>query len=109
MVVHDEATLVEALSRLDEGPLRYSDTYAYVVISDPSTLERLVHSAFSRDDIAIVAAVGHELSMEEHAKELTRVRKQRREREKLGTQEFFREHPEAVDKVRRGAEKRGDL
>lgn len=109
MVIHDEETLTAALSLIDQEPLRYSDEFAYIVVTDPTTLERLARRAFERNDIAVVAHVGHELSMEEHAKERTKIRKARREQEKTGTQEFFREHPERVEQARKRFEKRGLL
>jgi len=103
MVIHDEDTLEQALSLLaTDGSVRYSDTFSYVIITTPETLEKQVRSAFDRGDIAIVCPVGQERSMEVHSVELGRVKARRRVQEKKEFQEFMRSNPEfkkAVDEA----------
>ncbi len=97
MVVHDEESLEEALALVEQGPVRYSDRFAWVGISSRNTLESISRAALKRGDIAIVASVGE--PMEEYAKELTKVLARRKRQEQMDMREYFREHPERVEKV----------
>jgi len=99
MVIHDEATLDEALLLTDSGPVRYSDEYAYIIITNRDTLESKARSALSRGDIAIVVARGMESEMEDHFVELGKVRGRRKRQEQKDIREYFRTHPERVEKV----------
>ena len=109
MIIHDEESLEEALLLVEQGPIRYSDEYAYIIVNSPETLKYNVMRAFGRNDIAIVAPVGDESLMEVHHAERLKVMARRRVEEKKGVQEYFREHPERVEKIKGYAEKRGQL
>ena len=99
VVVKDEETLDEALLLVDSGPVRYSDQYAYVIISNRDTLEVQCRTALGRGDIAIVVPQGMESEMEDHSAELVKERAQRKRQEMKDIREYFREHPERVEKV----------
>ena len=101
MIVHDEDTLNEALTLVEVGPVRYSDQYAYIVITSASTLEKAARAALERSDVAVVVAVGSENSAEAHAMALSRVKAQRKKDEPRLIREFMREHPQAVEKWRK--------
>ena len=102
MIVHDESTLDEALQMLEsQGPVCYSDQYAFVIVTTPETLEMLCRRAFDRNDIVIVAPRGQEQEMEHHATELPRIRKRRAEEEKRKIKVWVREHPGEVAKFER--------
>lgn len=109
MVVHDEETLGEALLLTDSGPVRYSDQYAYIIITNRDTLEAKCRSALERGDIAIVVQAGMESDMEDHSAELRKVRELRRKEELKKVREYFQEHPESVENVAKHAKKRGEL
>jgi len=96
MIVHNDETLEEALQMLassSEG-VRYSDQYAYIIITTPETLELQCRRALVRDDIAVVVPRGQERGMEDHARELPRVKERRAREEKRKFKEWMREHPE---------------
>jgi len=105
MVVHDEETLSEALLLLDSGPVRYSDEYVYTVFSNRDAFESRVLSAFTRGSIAIVVPLGKETEMEVHATALLRVKDRRKREELKAIREYFREHPERVQKIEAHARK----
>ncbi len=107
MVVYDEETLNEALALAAIGPVRFSDTYMFVIITEPSTLETRCRTALGRGDIAIVAPVGTESTMEDHTTALRRVKARRKVQEKKDVQTFFREHPDKVEKVEKRLRKEG--
>ena len=96
MIVHNEETLEEAFQMLGASPLgvRYSDRFAYVVVSSPYTLENLSRSALKRRDIAIVVPVGQEASMEVHSHALPRILAQRKRQELKDVRKWISEHPE---------------
>ena len=101
MIVHDDETLDQALQMIESlGTVRYSDHYAYVVVTTPGSLEKLCRSALERGDIAIVVPREQEHEMEEHAKVLLRVQKVRTEEEKRKIKEWVREHPKQVEKFK---------
>ena len=100
MIVHDESTLQEALQLLESrGLVRYSDEYAYIIITTPGTLELLCRRAFNRNDIAIVVPRGEEQTMEDHSRERPGVRRRRARDEKKAIRAWVREHPEQVQKI----------
>ena len=100
MIVHNEETLHEALQLLESnGPVRYSDEYAYIIITTPETLELQARRAFDRNDVAVVVSRGQEREMEDHAKARPSIRKQRAEDEKRRIKAWVREHPEVVEKI----------
>jgi len=102
VIVHDESTLNEALQVLEsQGPVRYSDQYAYVIVTTPETLEMLSRRAFDRNDVVVVAPRGQESGMEDQAKVRVTIRKQRAEEEKRKIREWVKEHPEQVEKFER--------
>ena len=95
MIVHDEETLEEALQLLEsQGPLHYSDEYAYIIITTPETLELQCRRAFGRNDIAVVVPRGEESAMEDYTKMRVIIRKRRSEEEKRRVREWVKEHPE---------------
>ena len=100
MIVKDEETLVQVLQLIEaSGPVRYSDEYAYVIITTPETLELQCRRAFGRNDIAVVVPCGSESEMEDYARARSRIRKQRAEDEKKRIKEWVREHPEVAEKI----------
>ena len=99
MIVHDEDTLQQALTLIEQSPVRYSDAYSYIVYSGPLQLEFALRRALERDDIAIVVPVGQEQSMENHAQELVKVKVRRKRWELKNVRKWISEHPEI-----RGAE-----
>ena len=102
MVVKDEPTLHEALQMLEsQGPVRYSDQYAFIVITTLETLELQCRRALDRNDIAIVVPRGHEREMEDYSQNLSKIRKQRAEEEKERIKEWIKEHPDAVEKFKK--------
>ncbi len=109
MVIHDEESLEEALSLIGSGSIRYSDTYAYIIVTNLNALEKLLRSALGRGDIAIVVPLGMESTMEVHTIELKKVKVRRQREERIAIREYFREHPESVANVEKYAKKRGDL
>ena len=101
MIVHNEETLNQALQMLEsQGSVRYSDEFAYVIITTPGTLEMQCRRAFERNSIAIVVPLGQERIMEAHSEVLKAVRKRRVEEEKKRMQKWVREHPEEVEKYK---------
>ena len=110
MIVHDEGTLEEALQILAASPegVRYSDEYAYIIITQPHVLEDFCTRALRRNDIAIVVAYGHESEMESHARNVGRIRRKRAEDEKESIKRWVREHPEAVERVERKMKRTGE-
>lgn len=102
MVVHDEETIEGALLLLRERDVvRYVDQYAYILISDPLTLEDRCQAAVGRGDIAVVVPKGMEPTLENYDTELRRVRERRKKQEAVDIREYFHEHPDKVDKVRK--------
>jgi len=97
MIVHDEETLEEALVMVAQGPVRYSDTYNYITISDAETLNRKVTSAFNTGDIAIIVPTGQEGSMEDHSQSLYKIRAQRKRQEAKDIRKWVAEHPEVKE------------
>jgi hypothetical protein len=97
VVIHDEQTLEEALLLVDRGPVRYSDRYVYVVVTNRDTLERRARSALGRDDIVVVVPVGMESEMESHDAALRRVKAQRKRQEQKEVREFLRAHPKLLE------------
>ena len=101
MIVKDEETLEGALQLLgSEGPVRYNDQYAYIIITTPETLELQCRRALARNDIAVVVSRGREQEMEEYSPNLRRIRKERAEEEKKKIKEWAEEHPKAVERVK---------
>lgn len=94
MIVHDSETMEDAMALVGQGPVRYSDTFAYVIVTIPSSLEKLLTSALERDDVAIVVLKGMESTMEVHSNVLARVQKQRRVKELKDVRAYMGEHPE---------------
>ncbi len=107
MVVHDEETLSEALLLVDSGPIRYSDEYAYTVITNRDTLEARCRSVLERGSVAVIVPLGMESEMEDHSASLRRVQKQRKLGEQKVIREYIREHPERVEKVEEHLKKKG--
>ena len=103
MIVHDESTVEEALQMLAASPegVRYSDQFAYIIITTPGTLEGQCSRALARNDIAIVAPHGRESEMENYNRELPKVRKWRAKEEKRKIKEWVEEHPVQVGKIER--------
>lgn len=103
MIVHDEETFEAALQMLATSPegVRYSDRFAYVIVTTPETLEYLCSRALARNDIAIVVPRGHESEMEDYSRSLERVREKRERKEKTEVKEWIREHPEVVAKIKK--------
>jgi len=94
LIIHNEDTLQQALTLVEQGPIRYSDQFAFVVVSSPGTLENLSRNALGRNDIAIVVPLGQEALMEEHARERPRVLAQRKRQELKDVRRWISEHPE---------------
>lgn len=94
MIVHDEDTLQQALSLVEQGPVRYSDEYAYVIVSSPGSLKKAAGTALERGDIVVVVPVGQEYRMEDHAKERPKVLERRKRRELKDVRKWISEHPE---------------
>ena len=102
MIVHNEETLVEALQMIEsQGAVRYSDEYAYIIITTPETLELQCRRALARNSIAIVVPRGHESEMEDHTTNLRVIKKRRAMEEKKMIKEWVREHPEVVAKFKK--------
>ena len=99
MVIHDEETLEESLLLVDSGPVRYSDAYMYAILTNRDALEARSRTALERGDIAIVVPQGMESEMEDHTAELRRVKVRRKKEELKAIREYFREHPERVEKI----------
>lgn len=100
VVVHDEETLEKALHMLrTEGSVRYSDEYAYVIVTNPESLEALCGRALKRESIAIVVPRGRESEMENFFTELSKVRRERAREEKRKIREFMAEHPKVVKRI----------
>jgi len=96
MIVHNEETLEEALQMVRaEGSVRYSDRYAYIIITSPETLEYLSRKALRRGDVAVVHPLGAE--GESHTQALAKVKKQRVAEEKKKIREWVKEHPEIAE------------
>ena len=101
MIVQDEETLEVALQLLgSEGPIRYNDQYAYIIITTPETLELQCRRALARNDIAVVVPRGHEHEIEDYRSSVRRVRRERAEEEKKKIKEWVREHPKAVERFK---------
>jgi len=94
VIVHDEDTLQQAMSLVEQGPVRYSDEHAFVILSSPASLEKVARSTLSHGDIAIVAPVGQESTMEEHSRERPRILAQRKRQELKDVRRWISEHPE---------------
>lgn len=94
MIIHNEDTLEEAVVLVQQGPIRYSDEWAYRTVTTVELLRSLATQALNRGDIAIVAPVGQERAMEEHASTRRAIRLQRREQEKVAVKTWVAEHPE---------------
>ena len=94
MIVHNEDTLQQALTLVEQSPVRYSDQYAYVVVSSLNSLEKLCRSALGRKDVAVVVPVGQESSMEEHVRVKLRILDQRKRQELKDVKKWIAEHPE---------------
>ena len=106
MIVHDEESLNEALLLAESGPVRYSDCFAYVIITSVNTLEARCRVALRRGDIVVVVPQGMESEMEDYPSALRRIKERRRRQEQKDIREFFREHPEKVEKVEKYLKKR---
>jgi len=95
MIVRDEESIEQALQTLSvEGAVRYSDAFSYIIITTSETLEAQCRSALARNDVAIVVPRGQESEMEDYARTLTIVRKQRAVEEKREIRGWVKEHPE---------------
>lgn len=106
MVVHDEDTLSQALSLLEQhGSVRYSDEYAWTLFSNRGTLERYLRQALERDSIAVVVPEGEEA--ENFYVERTRVLAARRRESKENMQRWFREHPDFAEAYKEASKKPG--
>lgn len=78
MIVKDEETTKQALQILNSsGAVRYSDEYAYVVITTSETLEYQCSRAVARGGIAIVVPHDHESEMEDYNASLRAVKQER--------------------------------
>jgi len=97
MVIHDDGTLEEALLLVDSGPVRYSDQYAYIIVTNRDTLEGRARTTLECGDVAVVVPVGMESEMENHDVALKRVKVQRKRREQRAARAYFREHPELLE------------
>ena len=96
MIVHDEETLEQVLQMARaEGAVRYSDAYAYTVITTPETLEYQCTKALERGDIAIVHPL--DVEGEDYTQALAKVKKQRIIDEKKRIREWVKEHPEIAE------------
>lgn len=94
MIIHNEGTLEEAVALVRQEPVRYSDYYAYRIVSSEELLRNLSLQALSRGDVAVVVLVGQEGSMEGHPAALKRIKAQRRETETQAVRAWVRAHPE---------------
>ena len=94
MIIHDEDTLQQALTLVEQSPVRYSDQFAYVIVSSPGSLEKAARIALERNDIAIVVPVGQESTMEEHCRERPRILARRTRQELKAVRRWISEHPE---------------
>lgn len=101
MIIKDEETIEEALQMLAVSPqgVRYSDRYAYIIVTVPETLELLCRRALAHGDIAVAVPLGHESGMENYTASLRNVRVARAREEKKKIKEWVREHPEVVEKI----------
>lgn len=110
MIVHDEETLQSALQTLESrGSLRYSDQYAYIIVTTPETLELLCRRAFDRNDVVVVVPRGEERSMEVHTVAQKTIRKKRADEERKRVREWAREHPTEVEGYKRRLQRLSDL
>ena len=94
MVVHDESTLMDALTLVAQSPVRYSDKYVYMTYSVPGNLERALRKTLERNSIAVVVPVGQERTMELFPIEFRRVQARRRQQELKDVRKWIAEHPE---------------
>ena len=94
MIVHDEDTLQQALSLVEQGPVRYSDQHAFVIFSEPGQLEYSARRALERSDIAVVVPVGQERAMEVHAIERPKILARRKRQELKDVRAWIAAHPE---------------
>lgn len=94
MIIHNEETLEEGVALVKQGSVRYSDQYSYRLVTSEALLRTLALQALSRDDVAVVAMLGQERSMENHALALRTTKAQRRETETQAVKTWVREHPE---------------
>ncbi len=100
MIVHTEDLIDEALQMFATSPrgVRYSDQYAYTIITTSETLEHLLKRALTRNDIVIVVPLGMEREMEDYASNALRIREERVRTEKEQIRKWVQEHPDAVKK-----------
>lgn len=94
MIVHNEATLDEAVALVLEGTIKYSDEFQYRTVTTEEHLRGLASQAFSRNDVAIVAPLGQERTMEVHSVARREVRVMRAELEKVAIKKFLDDNPE---------------
>lgn len=94
MIIHNEETLEEAILLVGQGPIKYSDEYSYRTVTSERQLRGLVAQAFGRKDIAVVAPVGQERSMEVHSMARRAIKTARAEAEKGAIKQFLAANPE---------------
>jgi hypothetical protein len=94
LVVHDEDSLEAAVVLVLQGPIKYSDEYAYRTVSSERALRSMAANAFARGDVAVVASLGQEHLMEVHSVARRLVREQRNARERAAVKRFLAENPE---------------
>lgn len=97
MIVHNMDTLNTAVSMISDGPVRYSDRYAYVIVKSPEVLNKLLHSQLEREDIAVVVPLGQEKSLEDYFQSLQRIRRQRKVDELRNMKAWLVKHPEVLE------------
>lgn len=84
--------------------VRYSDHYAFIIITTPETLELQCRRALTRNDIAVVVPLGREREMENYTTTLRNVRVERARAEKRRIKEWMEAHPEVVTKIEKKLE-----
>ena len=97
MIIQDEGSLEEALQLVEMGPVRYSDRYSWTVMSSSGTLEKQATAALNRGEIAIVAPVGQEKTMEEYDPTVRKVLAQRKREEMKKVRAWVAQHPEVKE------------
>jgi len=97
LIIQDEGSLEEALQLVEMGPVRYSDRYSWTVMSTSGALKKSGMAALERGEIAIVAPVGQEKTMEEYNPTVRKVLAQRKRDEMKKVRAWVSEHPEVKE------------